>query len=186
MKRLPQAKRNQLIGVVLTTLGLICAVYFLLISPQGTSNRNLGMTINHETQNLQKYKGSIARMAETTSNLNELTLQLDQAEKDVASGDLFEWTVQTMRNFKGAYRVEIPTISQPAASDCDLIANFPYREIRFTVNGTAYYHDLGKFVADFENKFPHCRVLGLSLDPSGNGERLLFRMDIVALVKPNT
>jgi hypothetical protein len=185
MKRLPLAKRNQLIGVVITTLGLICAVYFFLISPQGDSNRNLGMKINHETQNLQTYKSSITRMAETTSNLNELTLHLDQAEKDVAAGDLFEWTVQTMRNFKGTYRVEIPTIGPPSVSDCDLIAGFPYREIRFTLAGWAYYHDLGKFIADFENKFPHCRVLGLSLDPSGNGERLNFRMDIVALVKPN-
>jgi hypothetical protein len=143
------------------------------------------MTINHETQNLQKYKTSIVRMAETTSNLNEMTLQLDQAEKDVASGDLFEWTVQTMRNFKSPYRVEIPTIGAPTASDCDLIGNFPYREIRFTLSGWAFYHDLGKFVSDFENKFPHCRVVGVSLDPSGNGERLLFKMDIVALVKPN-
>jgi len=47
---------------------------------------------------------------------------------------------------------------------------------------------LGKFVADFENKYPHCRVVNLTADPAGNGpnagERLGFRMDIVALVKP--
>ena len=54
----------------------------------------------------------------------------------------------------------------------------------------AYYHDLGKFVSDLENKFPHCRVLNLSADPVAGGvsggERLNFRMDMVALVKPNS
>jgi hypothetical protein len=48
---------------------------------------------------------------------------------------------------------------------------------------------LGKFIADFENKFPHCRVVNLSADAPGsmsaNGERLNFRMDIITLVKPS-
>jgi hypothetical protein len=85
--------------------------------------------------------------------------------------------------------VDIPTIGQPAQTDCDLISNFPYKQIRFSLNGTAYYHDLGKFIADIENKLPHCRVLNLAADPVGSGaaggERLNFRMDIVALIKPN-
>jgi hypothetical protein len=113
---------------------------------------------------------------------------LGRAEEDVASGDLYAWTVDTFRRFKAAYHVDIPTVGQPSQSDCDLIGDFPYKQIRFSLTGTAYYHDLGKFVADFENKFPHCRVLNLTADPSvggpTSGEKLNFRMDIVALVKP--
>jgi len=70
-----------------------------------------------------------------------------------------------------------------------LFGNFPYKQMRFTLTGVAYYHDLGKFIADFENKFPHCRVVNLSADAPGsmsaNGERLNFRMDIITLVKPS-
>lgn len=189
MKRLPPAKRNQLIMVIIATMGLISLVYFLLIGPQNEKNRGLANSIGTETVRLQQFKTTIKQMDATKSTLADLNQQLILAEADVASGDLYAWTYDTIRRFKSSYRVEIPTIGQPAQSECDLIANFPYKQIRFSINGTAYYHDWGKFVADFENKFPHCRVLNLQADPVGNaatgGERLNCRMDIIALVRPN-
>ncbi len=189
MKRLPPAKRNQLIVVILATVGLIGLVYFLLIHPQNANNLDLGNKIATETAKLQQYRTAIKQMDATTSALKDLTAQLNQAEADVASGDLYQWTVDTFRRFKATYHVDIPTPGQPSSSDCDLIGNFPYKQIRFSLTGTAYYHDLGKFIADFENKFPHCRVLNLTVDSPVNapitGDRLNFRMDIVALVKPN-
>ena len=188
MKRLPPAKRNQLIGVVLATASLICLVYFLLIQPQKEKNADLGRKIGEETHKLKNYKETIKQMDASTAALGELAQQLNHAEEDVAAGDLYAWTYDTIRRFKAAYHVDIPTPGQPIQSDCDLISNFPYKQIRFSLIGTAYYHDLGKFVADFENKFPHCRVLNLAADTTGagpnGGEKLNFRMDIVALVKP--
>jgi hypothetical protein len=187
--KLPPAKRNQLLGVILATAGLIGAVYFLLIQPQNQKNASLGQQIVKETDRLGQVKKSIKEMNDTTGTLAELARQLSLAEADIASGDLYAWTVDTMRRFKAGYRVDIPTTGQPGLGDCDLIGNFPYKQIRFTLNGTAYYHDLGRFVSDFENKFPHCRVLNLNLDPVGTGpggsEKLNFQMDIVALVKPS-
>jgi Tfp pilus assembly protein PilO len=189
MKRLPPAKRNQLIVVLAATAGLIGLVYFLLIGPQGENNRRLGDSIGSETTRLEQIKSTIKQMDATAGALADLTQQLDHAEEDVASGDLSAWTYDTLRRFKSAYHVDIPTIGQPAQSDCDLIGNFPYKQIRFSLTGTGYYHDLGKFVADFENKFPHCRVLNLSVEPAGSSaagdEHLNFKMDIVALIKPN-
>jgi Tfp pilus assembly protein PilO len=190
MKRLPPAKRNQLIGVVFATIGLICLVYFLLINPQNDKNNGLANSINLATTRLQEIKATIKQKDATQSALDDLTLQLNHAEEDVASGDLYQWSYDTIRRFKATYHVDIPAPSQPAQGDCDLLANFPYKQIRFTLTGIAYYHDLGKFVSEFENKFPHCRVLNLSADPiaggESGGERLNFRMDIVALVKPNS
>jgi Tfp pilus assembly protein PilO len=189
MKRLPPAKRNQLIVVIIATAGLIGLVYFLLIRPQNEQNFSIGTNIKSEQLNLQQIKTTIKQMDATSKALADLTQQLSYAEQDVAVGDLSAWTYDTLRRFKAGYRVDIPTIGQPAQGECDLIANFPYKQIRFSINGTAYYHDWGKFVADFENKFPHCRVLNLQADPAGTaatgGERLNFRMDIIALVKPN-
>jgi Tfp pilus assembly protein PilO len=188
MKRLPPAKRNQLIGVIIATAGLICLVFFLLIQPQNEKNDSLARKIGEENLKLKQYKDAARQMEATTNALAELTEQLNLAEADVASGDLYAWTVDTIRRFKASYRVEIPTPGQPSQSDCDLIGNFPYKQIRISLTGSAYYHDLGKFIADFENKFPHCRVLNLTTDasmagPSG-GEKLVFRLDLVALVKP--
>lgn len=188
MKRLPAAKRNQLIGVVLATVGLICLVFFLMIQPQKEKNITLGRKIAEETRKLKKYKDDIKQMDATTAALAELNQQLDHAEEDVASGDLYAWTYDTMRRFKAAYHVDIPNIGQPDQRDCDLFSNFPYRQIRFSLIGTAYYHDLGKFIADFENKFPHCRVINVAADATstgpGGGEKLNFRLEVVALVKP--
>jgi hypothetical protein len=189
MKRLPPAKQKQLIGVIVATLGLIFAVYFLLIGPQNQKNKDLAVNISNETAKLQQYQTIIKQMDEATSRLAEFNQQLSHAEEDVASGDLYAWTIDTVQRFKATYHVDIPTIGQPGQSDCDLLGDFPYKQIRFTLSGTAYYHDLGKFISDFENKFAHCRVVNFAADPMGfspaSGERLNFRMDIVALVKPN-
>ena len=102
----------------------------------------------------------------------------------MATGDIYAWTIDTMRHFKAGYRVEVPEIGQPSLSDMDMFPNFPYKQLRFNVLGTGYYHDIGKFIADLENKFPHVRVLNVDMSPVANeGEKLSFSLDVVALVK---
>ncbi len=93
-----------------------------------------------------------------------------------------------IRRFKLPYKVEIPQYSQPVIADTSLLPKFPYKQATVTVAGTAYYEDLGKFIADFENEFQHSRILNLELEPqlTGEGEKISFRMDIVTLVKPNS
>ena len=59
-----------------------------------------------------------------------------------------------------------------------------------TIAGTGHFHDLGRFIADFENQNPHVRLLNLTLDfkgasPLAGEEELSFKMDIVTLVKVN-
>ena len=74
-----------------------------------------------------------------------------------------------------------------------MFGKFPYKAAIFNVRGTAYYHDLGKFLADFENAFPYLRVQNLELEPAANSsatttgeaEKLAFKMEIVALINPN-
>ena len=83
----------------------------------------------------------------------------------MASGDLYSWVILTMNKFRAGHRVEIPQFSREQIRDVDLIPGFPYKSATFTVRGTAYYHDLGKFVADFENTYPYIRLVNLELDP---------------------
>ena len=135
---------------------------------------------------LQAVESTIKNTDSMTTQLSDMTRKLSRAEDDMASGDLYSWTYNTIRLFKQQYKVEIPDISQPSVSDVDMFPAFPYKQMRFTIDGTAYYHDLGKFIADFENAFPHARVVNLVVEPmSGAGEKLSFRMDMIVLVKPN-
>ena len=74
--------------------------------------------------------------------------------------------------------------------DVGLLAQFPYDAALFSVRGSAYFHDFGKFLADFENEFPYFRVQNISLTAGSEGavgteEKLFFKMDVVALIKPN-
>ena len=135
---------------------------------------------------LQRIKNSIKNADAVASELTAVTNALLHAEADLASGDLYSWTYDTIRRFKPQYKVEIPDIGHPTIGNVDLLPSFPYKQIQFSINGTAYYHDLGKFIADFENNFPHSRMVRLSIEPGGdNTEKLSFKMDVIALMKPN-
>jgi Tfp pilus assembly protein PilO len=186
MKRLSPAKRNQLIMVLLATAALIGAVYFFLISPQNTENSQLIKQTSDRQADLDKYKRIISQAQATSNQLVTLSLQLKNTEQDIATGDTYAWIYDTIRQFKANYHLDIPTISQPVVGDVDLIPNFPYKQVKFSLTGTAYYHDLGKFIADLENNFPHIRLVNLAIGSNGDSELLSFRVDIVALVKPNS
>lgn len=189
MKRLPPDKRNKLVLVLAGTAGLIGMVYFLLIGPQKVENQRLAAATAADLARLQQVKQTVIQAAATSDRVTEISQLLTRAEDDTATGDVFAWTYDTIRQFKTPHKVDITSIGQPAQSDVDLIANCPYKQVRFQIIGSGYYHDIGKFIADFENTFPHMRVINLAIDNAnssdGSGEKLSFRIEIAALVKPN-
>ncbi len=189
MKKISQEKRNHLIIVVTITMAVLGLIYYFLIQPQYDSLKNIAGATKTADSKLASIKNTITNADTVASDLVEITSGVLHNEEDMASGDLYSWTYDTMRHFKQPYRVEIPDVGHPTIGDMDLLPSFPYKQIRFNVVGTAYYHDLGKFIADFENNFPHDRVIRLIVEPVPgadiNNERLSFRMEIIALVKTN-
>jgi Tfp pilus assembly protein PilO len=189
MKRLTPAKRNQLITVLLFTAAMIGSVYFMLIRPENRENHRLIQETNDRRADLNKYKEVIGQSQATSNQLVAVSLQLQAAEKDIASGDVYAWIYDTIRRFKENYHLNIPTIGQPMISENDLIPNYPYKQVRLSLSGTGYYHNLGKFVSDFENTFPHMRIVNLAIgatDSAEDSEILSFHFDVVALVKPTS
>ena len=107
----------------------------------------------------------------------------------MAPGDPVSWLFGKIQVFKLPYKVEIPQISAPGDTK-DFLGKFPYKQAAFSVGGTAYFHDLGKFIADFENHFPYFRIVNLDLTPAAGAaesdkEKLTFNFQIVTLVKPS-
>ena len=176
--------------VMLATIVALSLVFFFLIVPQKEQNAKLGAKIRAEEERFSAIKKSVTDADAIAARLTEISLQLNHAEEDVANGDVYAWTYDTIRRFKATYKVEISSPAQPSITDMDMLPNFPYRQVKVTISGTAFYHDLGKFIADFENTFPHMRMNNLSIEPANmlgaNLERLSFRVDVIALVKPNT
>ena len=183
-------KRTQFILVIFCTLVVLGLIGFALIRPQYETLSKIHSTERDARDKLQKINDTIKKAGDTTIQLSNVVSNLSQAEEDIASGDLYAWTYDTIRKFKASYRVDIPTIGQPSQSEVDVLSQFPYKQIRVSISGMAYYHELGRFIADFENAFPHIRVVNLTIEPVNAGdpsnEKLSFRIDIIALVKPNS
>ncbi len=184
--KLSKDKRNQLLLVIFCTVAVLALMWFELILPQyGALTRAAGSEHAAEKK-LQGIQSAIEHAHTITAELTNITETLSSAEGDVASGDLYSWTYNTIRLFKTPYQVDIPDIGHPDVEPVDLLPSFPFKQVKFTITGTAYYHNLGKFIADFENTFPHIRVVNLQLQPAQNtdgDERLSFKMDVIALVK---
>ena len=186
MKWLPREKRNAFILVVVITVAILMLIGFGLLRSQSSLLDRVKISRKAAEVQLQGIEKTIKNAASTTNDLVTVTVALSRAEEDTASGDLYSWANNTLRLFKQQYKVEIPEIGHPTESEVDLLPAFPYRQMRFIVSGKGYYHDIGKFVADFENAFPHIRVTNLTIEPvASEGEKLSFRMEIIALIKPN-
>ena len=188
MNRLPKEKRDQLVLVGMGTLFLLILIVFSLIRPQYAAISAIKARTDDARKDLQSKEDTIKKADTVSTQLADLTYTLSQAEGDMVSGDPAQWIYNTIRNFKEHYKVDISVNSQLSMGEVDLLPHFPYKQLKVTVGGTAYYHDLGKFIADFENTFPHARITNLTLDPVGgtgdNSEKLTFRMDIIALANP--
>ena len=188
--KLTKGKRNQIIGLILATLLAVGALGYGLIKRQYDNLELLAKKKSEDDTKLQVMETAVKNADEIEAALAEISQSLEVKETTMASGDLYSWSINTMKRFKTGYKVEIPQFGPISAqTDVNLLPNFPYKQATLNVGGKAYYHDLGRFITDFENQFPLMRVLNLSLDvdPSpvaGDREKLLFKMDIVTLVKP--
>jgi hypothetical protein len=177
-------KRNQLFMALGGTVLLIGGLIFGLIRPQYGKLSSIRKQTLDTQEHYKSIENLIRESNATAGELAVLTNDLASAEVDMATGDIYAWTIDTMRHFKAGYKVEVPEIGQPSMGEADIFPNFPYKQLKFTIRGTGYYHDIGKFIADLENKFPHMRVLNIDMSPAGNeGEKLSFSVDVVALVK---
>jgi Tfp pilus assembly protein PilO len=190
MNKLPKEKRNKVILVWLVTVMLAAAWGFAILSYQLDAKRHASDTTEKLKNQLADMQKMLARKDQIQTDRDTEQEKLDALESQMASGDIYSWVVTTMRNFKEGRKIDIPQISQPNRGENTLLPKFPYSQATLTVVGTAYYQDLGMFIADFENQFQFARIINLDVTPNtgqaaGEPEKLTFKMDIVFLVKPN-
>src|ERR1039458_2015399 len=108
-------------------------------------------------------------------------------DKGVRNGET--WMREKMRSFQlpanEMYRyksVSIADIKPPEITDKGVITGFPYKWAKFHITGEGYYHEFGKFIADFENAFPCFRIQDLDIAVPGirkDPDMLSYSFDIV-------
>jgi hypothetical protein len=184
-------KRRQLILVTSGTLGLLAALGWGLLRPQ---YEDLGRTRARKAPleaKLDQIRHATMGASQLKADLAQAEAALATAETDTASGDLYASTITTLCRFKANYHVAMTRFGHISReTDVTLLPNFPYKQVTLTVAGTARFRELGKFLAGFENHFPHVRVVNLAIDQIPNPapdqpEAISFQMDIVTLVRPN-
>jgi hypothetical protein len=192
MNKLPKEKQIHLVVVALVTLGVIVGLWFGVIAMQQAKISAIArqsQKVQDEMAKIQKVK---VEAEQVDVALAASTNQLNKIESGKPSGDLFSWTVSSLKQFNNpSYKVDMPQIGSPSVGSVRLYPDFPYNQAAVAVSGSAYYYEFGKFLCDLENRFPYLRVQNLSLEP-GYGttaeehEKLNFHMEIVNLVKPST
>ena len=188
MNAIPKEKRQKVLLVAILTLGALVGLWFGLIKLQNQSLDNLATSIDAARQRFDTARKALGSAKQLEAELSEAAEKLNAIEDGMASGDLKSWLFNKIRQFKLSYRVDVPQFSSIVEAETTLLPNFPYRQVTMTIGGTGYFHDIGRFISDFENQCPHFRILNVELEPTpvlagAEKERLSFRMDIVALVK---
>ena len=188
MKKLSKTKRQHLILIVLATAVVIAGCWYGIINRQKAKLREVAKHLADAEQRLSKVQQAVKSADKIEADLKAAIQKLSAIEDGMASGDLFSWFVLKLREFQLNYKLDIPQISRETLGEVTLVPGFPYKQAAYTVRGTGFYQDLGKFIADFENHFPYFRVEKLELEPGlsgtpGDMEKLAFKMDLITLVK---
>lgn len=187
--KLSKEKKKQLIGAVALTGLVLAALGHFLIQGGYQSLHKLDLKKQTAQAKLKQMQNAVERSKEIEAEFSATSKLLAHQEAGIASGDLYSWMHGNLRKFQRGYKIEIPQISPVSEpTDVNLIPQFPYKQASLALAGSAYYHELGRFIADFENEFPLMRIVNLNLERNpapagGERDKLAFRMDIVTLVK---
>lgn len=194
MKNLSKDKRDRLILTCIGTVAAVAGLYYSVLSSQSSSLETFAKKQQEQRAKLENAERLVGKAASIKKDLENATAKLKAIESTMATGDMYSWVILTVNSFKESYKIDIPQFSREVPVTVGMYAKFPYRAVAFHVRGSAFYHELGRFVADFENAYPYMRIQNLELEPStasnanpqGDQEKLAFKMEIVALVNPTS
>jgi Tfp pilus assembly protein PilO len=188
VNKLSKAQRDQMIGIAFGTVALMAALWYFGVTAM---QNELAATRRKSAEMRQKLHDAEALMRrgdEISGTLHNRSELLAKREAGLAPDrDAYAWLIDLVNTFIQSRKgVNVDTYSQPEVSDVGIIPRFPYRWATFHLKGTGYYHDFGKFFADFENAYPYFRIQNLNMSAnSGSGpdaEKLSVTFDLVAPV----
>lgn len=189
MSKLSKEKKQHLALVVIGTLAVLAASGYFFIKGGYDKLSSMEHKKIAAREKLEQMQGLTKRAKEIEKVFADTRQSLTEKEAAMASGDLYSWMFTTLRRFQKGYKIEIPQISPVVSGDMVLLPRFPYQQATVSLGGSAHYHELGRFIADFENAFPYMRISNLTLDLNssptpGDYEKLAFKMEITSLIKP--
>ena len=203
MNKLLKEKRDKLVLVALATAAALAALYLLVVSAQKTALDEYADRTELAKEKLAKAERWLRLAPGIQTRLTSCRSELEQKQANMAPVDKFKWFYNTLDQFRTKHRVKLVDITrEPEIGDVGVLPKFPYQAASFGVKLNARFHDLGVFLAEFENSFPDMRVQNLEIEPEGgvrtmNGkelvvaerrgaasENLSITMRVITLIKP--
>jgi Tfp pilus assembly protein PilO len=192
MSKSPKEKREKLTLAVLMSMAGVAGIWFGLLEPEQTSLRNKAKLLAETKGKLSTVQRELRLTESYKVHLDSARRQIESMEAKMPTGDVYRWAIRSITSLQ-TNNVEIANLEPPRIGESSILPKVPYKTALLSVNGTAHYHDFGKFLANLENNFPHMRVQRLELEPTQFGEvttagqeQLNFKLEILALVKPST
>lgn len=194
--KLSTEKRNRIILVIVAGVITSACLWYGLISSGDTRLVRSRERRVAAMERVEKARTRVAQAEKIEEEMEAAVQALRGIEEGMASGvDLYRWSYILMEKARAGHDVEISEVTRPQTNEVGVLASFPYPAATFTVKGVGYYHDFGKFLADFENRFPYFRVQNISLgnlaEAGGDSantrvgkDKLFFKVDVVVPVKP--
>jgi hypothetical protein len=193
LKRLPREKRDRIILIAIGTVGVLAGLWYGPIRFQKTVLAEQADKILQTENRVANSRRLVDHAPRHEAEYLAASARLRTIEDSMASGDMYSWIIRTINRHQAPYKIEIPNFNPPAVGELKSMSKFPYQAATFSVRGTGYYHELGKFLAEFENTYPCVSVQNVDIEPLGilaanpqEKEKISFRLEIVALVKPKS
>ena len=193
---LPKEKQIALLKLAGITVAVMFCFWFFLIRPAQTRFNQKTKAAADLSQKLAAKKRTIEQSEQTKAEIKEKTRELREIENSMVMGDVYLWIEKTLRDFEIPGQIEFTKYDPPQIVESDLPLKLPYKVASFAVSGSAAYHDLGTFLANFENSYPHIRVRRLEMEPAvaspigtnaiptSTSEKLTFLLEVQVLIKP--
>ena len=196
--KLSKQKRDKLILTILGTLAVLFGLWYAVISTRLTGLDDSRVQLQRAEDKLARARNWVRDADKIERERDEIERKLADIEQGFASGeDLYSWSFLLLQKAREGHEVDIVEVVRPEEKEVTMLPGFPYRSAVFNVRGIADYHAFGKFLADFENRFPYFRVQNVTVGTTAEAgpevnnarmgrEKVFFRVEIVALIKPGT
>ena len=189
MSNTAKEKREKVTLAALMSLAAVAGIWFGLLEPQQAGLRARAKILAETQGKLSTVQRELRLTESFKAHLESARREIESMESKMPTGDVYRWAIRSISRLQ-TNNVEIANLEPPRIGESSILPKVPYKTALLSVNGTAHYHDFGKFLADLENSYPHMRLQRLELEPmqfgeatSAGQEQLNFKLEIIALIK---
>jgi Tfp pilus assembly protein PilO len=190
VNKISTLKKQQMVLILIGVAAVIAGLWYLVIQNQYTSLNTMQKKTLEMKDKVGKGEVLLKKSADIEATLDAEAKTLETIEDSMATGDIYLWNINMINRFNTneTRKITFLDFQREILGDVGALPKFPYKAAIFPLKGVGHYHEVGRFLADFENSFPYIRIQNLDLSPVNkpgqDAEKLNFKFEIVALIKP--